>query len=80
MKLNKKDIFSIIFFTLFFAGLYYMSGVLGLLSNLFSLVIFLLIYWCLYLFIKVLFRSKTISPFGTFASKFFFSISIVLLV
>lgn len=80
MKLNKKDIFSIIFFTLFFAGIYYMSGVLGLLSNLFSLVIFLLIYWCLYLFIKVLFRSETISTFRTFSSKFFFSISIVLLI
>lgn len=80
IKLNKKNIFNIIFYTFLFWAIFYISWFVSMLENMLSILILIIFFYAIYFVIKSIFRSKKIISAYDFASKFLFWIGIFLFV
>lgn len=77
MKINKKDIFSIVVLWAFWWASFYISGIFSLLVGILNLITLILVFWIIYMIIKKIFRSKNILSSWEFISRFVFVYSII---
>lgn len=76
MRINKKDIFSIIVLVPVLAWVFYLSWLVSVIWQIVLILAYLFVFWLLYFLIKKIFRSKNITNPWTIVSRLLFIFSI----